>query len=311
MTQRMQLVSKVGQVLVKAGFSTTDPSDLLHSSFDIVARRDRAILVVKIALNANSVNDGVLRGTAALAEAVGGSALLIGTKAGQEPLEDGVMYSRMGIPLVTPGTLGDLVLEGIPPLVYAASGGFYVNVDSEILRKAREGGLSLGDLADMAGVSRRTIRMYEDGMGAKLEVALRLERGLGAELIVPVDPLACERMRKPEHADGHFEGMARDVFSKLGEIGYSVDPADRCPFDAVAHDDFVLLFTAVESKRPGLDRRARAIATLSRILEKHSVIFVDKLGERHNLEGAPLIGRAELRQVKDRKKVMDLVQERV
>jgi putative transcriptional regulator len=311
MTQRMQMVSKVQEVLDKGGFSATDPNDLLHSSFDIVARRDQAIIVLKVVLNANSINNGMLGGMATLANAVGGAPVLIGMKAGSEQIEDGVMYSRSGIPMISLGTFRDLVLDGVPPLVYAASGGFYVNVDSEVLRKAREGGLSLGDLADIAGVSRRSIRMYEDGMSAKLEVAMRLEEGLGVELIVPVDPLAYDRKGSVGATEPHFEGMARDVFSKLGEIGYSVEPADRCPFDAVTHDELVMLFTAVDLKRPGLDRRAKAIAALSRVLEKHSVIFVDKLGEKVNLEGTPLIGCGELRQARDKKRVMDLVQERV
>jgi putative transcriptional regulator len=201
--------------------------------------------------------------------------------------------------------------------VYAASGGFYVNLDSDILRKAREGGLSLGDLAEMAGVSRRTIKMYEDGMNAKLEVALRLEEGLGLELIVPVEALTCNQTRVGSQtgenmaSNQQFDRMARDIFTKLNKIGYSVDAAARCPFDAVARDGNVVLFTGVDQKKPGLEKRAKAIANLSRVLEKHSVIFVDRLGERVNLEGTPLIGSAELKKAKDRKKVMDLIEERV
>ena len=81
----------------------------------------------------------------------------------------------------------------------------------------------------------------------------------------------------------------------MNHIGYSVLPTARCPFDAVTMDKDVMLFTGVEQKRPGLDRRARAIANLSRVLGKHSVIFVDRLGECVNLEGTPLIGRGELK----------------
>jgi putative transcriptional regulator len=252
-----------------------------------------------------------------LAYAVEGSPLLIALKSGNEPIEDGVTYSRSAIPLISYGTLRDLIEDGIPPMVYAASGGFYVNLDAEILRKAREGGLSLGDIAEMAGVSRRAIKMYEDGMNAKLEVALRLEEGLGVELIVPVDTFTCNQTRfgdcvseKPANSE-QFQGMARDIFMKLNKIGYSVDHVTRCPFDAVARDKDVVLFTGVDQKKPGLDKRAKAIANLSRILEKHSVIFVDRLGERVNLEGTPLIGSGELKMAKDKKKVMDLIEERV
>jgi len=316
MKSREQTIVEVQGFLMRAGFATSDPKDLAHAGFDIVARRGSTILIIKVVTNANSLNEQMLAGMKTLAHAVEGSPLLIAPKSGNESIEDGVTYSRFGIPLISYGTLRDLIEDGIPPMVYAASGGFYVNLDSDILRKAREGGLSLGDLAEMAGVNRRTIKMYEDGMNAKLEVAMRLEEGLGVELIVPVEPFTCnqtwvgdqtgEKLANSEQ----FQGMARDIFMKLNKIGYSVDRATRCPFDAVARDKDVVLFTGVDQKKPGLDKRAKAIAHLSRILEKHSVIFVDKLGERVNLEGTPLIGSGELKMAKDKKNVMDLIEER-
>ena len=310
MVQRDTLISNILKVLQRAGFATSDPKDLAHAGFDIVARRQSMILVIKVVLNANSLAEPMMASMKNLAGAVEGSALLIAVKSGDEAIEDDVAYSRSGVPLISSQTFSDLIEEGIPPMVYAASGGFYVDIDSEILRKAREGGLSLGDLADIAGVSRRSIRMYEDGMNAKLEVAMRLEKGLGVELILPLDPLNY-RPGKGNTAQDDFQGIAREIFTRLNHIGYSVLPTARCPFDAVTMDKDVMLFTGVEQKRPGLDRRARAIANLSRVLGKHSVIFVDRLGECVNLEGTPLIGRGELKMARDKKKVMDLIEERV
>lgn len=308
---RNETVTDLHGMLLRAGFAASDPKDLVHSGFDIVARRDQIILVIKAVTNANSLNEEMLAGMRTLANAVRGSAILIALKSGTEPVEDGVVYTRAGIPMISMGTLRDLIEDGIPPIVYAASGGFYVEVDSEVLRKAREGGLSLGDIAEMAGVTRRTIKMYEDGMSAKLDVALRIEKGLGKELIVPLDPLSC---RGADGSSGHpeeFHGLAGEIFLRLSHIGYNVNPAARCPFDGVATDSDVVLLAGVDQKKPGLDRRAKAISVLSRVLEKHSVIFVDRLGERLNLEGTPLICTSELQKARDRKKVMDLIEERV
>ena len=235
---------------------------------------------------------------------------MIAARSGKDNLEDGVMYTRVRVALISPQTFHDLIVNGIPPMVYAASGGFYVNVDSEMLRKAREGGLSLGDLADMAGVSRRSIKMYEDGMNAKLEVAMRLEERLGLELILPVDPFKWEPDVSRKQGGDMGQGLAKDIFMRLHRIGYSVNLAEKCPFDALTHDDDVILFTGIDQKRPGLDRRARVIAALSRILEKHSVIFVDKLGDRVNIGGAPVIGCNELRKAHEKKNIIDLIEER-
>ena len=311
MKSRSQTIVDIHVFLQRAGFAVSDPKDLVHAGFDLVARRDLVIIVIKVMANANSLSGDMLAGMKTLAHAVAGSPILVALKSGAEPIEDGVVYTRSGIPMVSFGTLKDLIEEGIPPMVYTAGGGFYVEVDSEVLRKAREGGMSLGDLAEMAGVSRRTIRMYEDGMNAKLDVALRLEKGLSTELIAPLNPLVCSNIQSGPEPPEVVGELARDIFRKLVLIGYSVEPSARCPFDAVTHDKNVVLFTGIDRKRPGLDRRAKAIATLSRILEKHAVIFVDRLGEKLNLEGAPLICTEELRCAKDKKKVMDLIEERL
>jgi putative transcriptional regulator len=310
MISREALVRDIHATLVKAGFATSDPKNIVHSSFDIVARKESMILIIKVVLNASSVSERAVVGMATLAKAVDGSPVIIASKTGKTRIEDGVMYMRANIPMISPQTLFDLVIEGVPPMVYAASGGLYVKVDSEILREVREGGASLGDLAEVGGVQRRTIQMYEEGMSAKLEVALRLEERLGVELILPVNPLAEQRSAPGYRSAGESKGLAKEVFDDLNRIGYSVDIAPRCPFDAVTHDDDVVLFTGVDKKRADINKRAKAIANLSRILEKHSVIFVDRLGEKVNLEGSPLVGSKELKEIESKKRVIELIEER-
>ncbi|MFO7618567.1 MAG: helix-turn-helix domain-containing protein, partial [Thermoplasmata archaeon] len=231
MTQRQRLIADVHGILVKGGFVTSDPKDLVHAGFDIVARKDSVILVIKIILNANSLSEGMLASMKSLASAIDGSGIIVAAKSGNDGIEDGVTYSRAGVPLISHHTLEDLILEGVPPLVYAASGGFYVNIDSDVLRRARSGGLSLGDLAEIAGVSRRTIKMYEDGMSAKMEIALRLEEGLGVELILPLDPLKSCKASKSNFENEDYDSIAREIFHTLNRIGYSIMPMSRCPFD--------------------------------------------------------------------------------
>lgn len=312
MASRDMLLKEIHKLLQNSGFATSDPKDLVHAGFDIVARKEQLILIVKVAANASSLTRQAVAGMTTLARAVNGSPLIIAMKNGSEPIEDGVMYTRAGIPLLSPQSFYDLVIEGVPPLVYAASGGYYVSIDSEVIRKAREEGKSLGELAEMAGVSRRTIRMYEDGMGAKLEVAIRLEEKMDAELIIAADPLANVPDRPDDVNDEHsLEGMARDIFLKLHEIGYSVELAKRCPFDAVTQDKNTILFTGIGQKDSDLARRARVISNLSKILEKHSVIFVDKRGSKMNIGGTPIIGCEELNKARDKRKIMDMIEERV
>jgi len=308
---RVQLLQETQRLLAKAEFSTSDPKDIFHASFDLVARRDDVILVIKVMLNADSISSKAVSGLLTLVRAVNGSGIIISARSGNAEIEDGVVYTRAGIPVISFLTLHDLMLEGVPPLVYAASWGLYVKLDDGALKQARAGGLSLGDIAEIGGVSRRTIKMYEDGMNAKVEVAIRLEEGLGSGVVVPLDVLSLSAKNPPDSLClGSPPGLARDVFNKLQKIGYSVEVAPRCPFDAVTHDKNVVLFTGIDKKRPGLPSRAKAIANLSRILEKHSVIFVDKLGERVNLEGSPVVASGELSKIDSKRRMLELIEER-
>jgi putative transcriptional regulator len=311
MSSRLVLIEDVRNVLIRSGFATSDPKDLLHAGFDIVARKGPIILVIKAVFNADSVNERAVGGMITLTRVIDGSPLIIALKAGSSAVEDGVVYTRTGIPVLSPITFSDMLIEGVPPMVYAASGGFYTRIDSDLLKKVREGGVSLGDLADMGGISRRTVKMYEDGMNAKLDIALRLEERLGMELILPVNPLLWKVERVISQTSEEITNeLTRVVFEKLHMIGYAVDQTDRCPFDAITHDEKVMLFTGVDVKRSDISRRAKAICNLSRILKKHAVIFVDRLGMKVNLEGAPLIANDELRKIEDKKRVLELVEER-
>src|SRR5207237_10636915 len=120
-----------------------------------------------------------------------GAPLVVWDRRGAVLLEDGFIYSRFGVPILCRSTLLDFLEEVVPPFLFSAPGGLYVRLDATALRRLRdERGLSLGALAEMAGVSRRTIQMYLEGMGATLDVARRLDDFLKEPLGLPADPLS-------------------------------------------------------------------------------------------------------------------------
>ncbi len=310
---RDELVKDVRNMLVKTGFSSSDPSFLQHAGFDLVARRDRLIMILKILTNVDSVDRQGMASMVALARAVEGTPIIIGLKMASAAMEDGVVYSRYGIPAFTRNTLFDLFVEGVPPMVYSAPGGLYVRLDSDVLREMREKGMSLGELAEVAGVSRRTIQMYEDGMGAKLEAAIRLEEHLGIELINPIDPLSISQ----KYYEGSLDmdgavvpDMMKAIFEQLHDMGYSVQLTNRCPFDALTSDRRNLLFTGVGQLDSHIKRRARVMANISKLLERKSVFFVERRKGRVSLEGTPLIEYSELGTIHEKKKIIQIIDDR-
>jgi len=269
------------------------------------------LLIIKVLTNVDAFSKPVANELKTLTKFLEASPLLIGEKSGAGEIEDDVIYLRHGVPIISKGTFDNLFLGGVPPLMYASPGGFYVRLDTDIIRMAREKKkISLGTLAEIAGVSRRAIQMYEEGMSAMIDVAVRLENFLGEPVVLPIDPFSYASETPDEEIEfDMFEDFEKNVFAKLNEIGYRVVPILRCPFNALTKDKKTLILTGVERYAMSLVKKAHIVTNLSKVTEKHSVFFVD-YSEKQNLEGTPLISIGELKKINDPEKIVELILER-
>jgi putative transcriptional regulator len=307
--RREDLLVRVRQSLGKAGFFISDPHNIRSISFDVIARRDKQLIIAKVLTNIDSLSAEDAEQLSVIANALQGSPLVIGLHSSSGKLEDGILYSRFGVPIISEVTFHEHVLEGVPPFVYAAPGGLYVRLDGELLRRIRqERNISLGTLAEVAGVSRKAIQMYESGMGAMIEIAAKIEEFLNEPIVVPLNPFSytaeVERTLRTFEA---FKGLNRDVFEMLREIGYSVVPTIRCPFDALASEHDLLLLTGIGESPEMALRKARVVGNISRVTEKKSVIFVQDKPTKEDIEGTPLITKDELRRADDVDDVLELI----
>ncbi|MGQ9587595.1 MAG: transcriptional regulator [Thermoplasmata archaeon] len=309
---REELISTLRETLAKSGFFVSDPHNIRSISFDIIARRDKQLLIIKALSNIDSLSSEDAEQLRVLANALNGSPLVIGLHSSAGKLEDGILYSRFGIPIMSEAAFHETMLEGVPPFVYAAPGGLYVRLDGELIRKLRqERNISLGMLAEVAGVSRKAIQMYESGMGAMVEIAARIEEFLNEPIVVPLNPFSYTiEVEKVLRSFDEFEGLNRDVFEMLREIGYSVVPTIRCPFDALAKEEETLLLTGVGEDPQVTARKARVVGNISRVTEKKSVIFVKQETSIESIDGTPLITQDELRRADDTDDVLELILQR-
>lgn len=309
---RDELTKNLRRVLAKAGFFLSDPHNIRSISFDVVARRDKQLLIIKALTNIDSLSAEDAEQLRVLAKALDGSPLVVGLHSGAGKLEDGILYSRFGIPIISEATFEEHILEGVPPFVYAAPGGLYVRLDGDHIRQIRqERNISLGTLAEVAGVSRKAIQMYESGMGAMVEIAARIEEFLNEPIVVPLNPFSYNaEIARALRTFDEFKGLNRDVFEMLKELGYSVTPTIRCPFDALALEDEFLLLTGIGEDPLMTERKARVVGNISRVTEKKSVIFVRQKTSVKEIEGTPLITKDELRKADDSDDVIELILQR-
>jgi len=315
--ERTELLEKVRDVLINGGFYVSDLYSMRLTGFDIVARRDDSLLIIKVLTNVDSLSEDVAKELRTLSFLLKASPLLIGEKNGASTLEDDVIYFRFGIQAITLDTFENHVLEGIPVKVYAAPGGLYVNLDEEKLRKLRQKkGISLGAFARYVNVSRRTVSMYEEGMNARIEVAQRIEELLENPVTIPFDLL---KNSVPDNEitpifQQHLENIRefqREIFFLLQNVGYKIIPMDRCPFEALSKDKENILLTCVHRYNNRLIKKAQIVSSISKITEKHAVLFTDKDINKRNVEGTPIIIEKELKKIRDPEDVFTLILERI
>ena len=302
--------------MIKAGFYVSELYSLRPIGFDLVARRDNSLLIIKVLTNIDALSKDVARELRTLSILLKGCPLLIGIRSGIGILQEDVVYDRFGIQAITSETLKTHLLEGIPLEVYAAPGGLYVNLDQNRIKKLRnEQNVSLGSFAKSLKVSRRTVQMYEDGMNASIEVAIRIEDFLGTNVTVPIDILRHKTLKKEFHpasleTEG-FREFQREVFSILEHVGYKVIPLERAPFEAVSQDKKKILLTCVDEYNKKLLKKAQAVSSISRITERHAVLITDKDVHKTSIEGTPLIIKKELKKVRGPEEILDLILERL
>ncbi len=312
---RSALVGNVTAMLEDAGFVVSERCAIRPKSFDIAARRGEDLLLLKILANIDAFNEATGHEMRRLGTYLQATPLVIGLRSRDEDLKPDVTYFRHGVPVLSPDTAYNLFIEEVPPLIYAAPGGLYVNIDGDLLADEREDrDWSLGQLASELGVSRRTVSKYEDGMNASVEVAMELQDLFDAPLTSPVDVLeGADDVHESEATPDDPEADPDDeqVVAVLTRAGYSVHPTVRSPFTAVSEgeDDSDVVLTGHSEFTKAAEKRARIMSSIGQVTRTRSVYVVDR-AKQENVDGTALVERDELADLRSAAELRDVIRER-
>lgn len=312
---RSALVGNVIAMLEDAGFLVSDRCAVRPKSFDIAARRGEEIILVKILGNIDSFDTAIGTEMRRLGLYLDATPLVIGLRTRDEQLDPGVVYFRHGVPVLSPDTAMDLFVEEVPPLIYAAPGGLYVNIDGTVLSDVREDReWSLGQLATELGVSRRTVSKYEDGMNASVEVAIQLEELFDAPLTDPIDVFDPESVHEDDSPpdDAEVDPDDEQLVTVLTRVGFDVHPTRRSPFKAVSEDDRerMKMLTGHSAFTRTAEKRAKIMSSVGHVTKTTSVYVVEDTN-RESVDGTALIQREEIEAIDDSDSLRELVRERV
>ena len=312
---RSALVGNVTSMLEDAGFTVSDRCAIRPKSFDIAARRKKDVVLLKVLANVDAFGGQTGAEMRRLGEYLEATPMVIGLRTRNEDLKPGVVYFRHGVPVLSPDSAMDLFVEEVPPLIYAAPGGLYVNIDGELLSDVRsDREWSLGRLASELSVSRRTVSKYEDGMSASVDVAAELEEIFDRPLASPVSVLdGAEEVRDgvddPDEPDADPDDA--HLITVLTRVGFDVHPTVRAPFKAVSEDeegDRKMLTGHSEFNRTA-EKRARIMSSVGHVTRTRSVYVVER-ARQESVEGTALIEREEMEDIDDAEELGDLIRER-
>jgi len=280
----MENAVHLGVALKEAGFQVSQICCSRPSCFDFAARKEDKTVLVKVNSDVDTFPAQSARELKVIAGRLSAASLIISQQAHGKPLEDDTVYSRNAVFVVTEKTIRNIVLQTANPLIYAGPGGYTVEVDGVLIEKRRkELGLSVGKLAAMVGVSRRTLYGYERGMTrASVASAYKLAKTLGVPVVKPINVLGRTRRQsqclllKAKHAIAG-KVLLQKVFRKFAFC--DISPVHRAPFDFVMNvpsGGYVIVGSVALNGERNLGNRVEELLSICQVVHAYPVLVTEK-----------------------------------
>lgn len=242
---RQTLSQRVLDTLTRNGFSYQGFFEG-NSSFDVIARRENLVLILKVLQNIDALRQEHARDLQKLGHAFHAHSLVIGEKSKVYELQSGVVYERYQVPVLSLEGF-DALLQSRFPLLRSFKGQQVVELDTEKLRWEREhASMTLKELSEAAGISLETLHRYEHGYPAQQEVAEKLEKILQTNLIRAINLFAYHPVapvdRPSEIPDSALE--------QLRELGLKLSVFERAPVNAAGTEHPLLISHVRANQNP-------------------------------------------------------------
>lgn len=291
-------------VLKEAGFTVSQRCCSRPSCFDIAARKNASIILIKVQPDIGCASPYDSLELRIISENVSAASLFISEKTRERPLEDDTVYSRYNVLAVTSKTFENIVLRKIYPLIQAGPGGYYVEIDGEIIKRRRQDlGLSIGEIAEKVGVSRRTLYGYERGMAkASVTAAYNLLYTLKVPVAKTVNIFEVPKKQRKifiARTRGLIirNKLLQRIFKKLA--GNNIVAVKKAPFDfviAVPEENMRIIGGVAGESETALSQRVDEILSFSKVVKAHPVLVTEN--QKPLDKDVPCIPSGELSRIK-------------
>ena len=278
----------------RIGFSVAYAGNL-RSCFDVIAEKKGRILILKFVRNIDAIEGSSAAALKKLSAFFDGEAMVVGSIRKGSRLEEGVRFSRHGVPCVSASSLE-----------YVAGGGRLATaekfvkarckIDGSVLRRLRKiSGLSMRALARASGVSKDSIYRYESGSPhAKADNLRVLEDFFGEQL--------------SEKADTPPPGPAAPPYRRInGRLDVGFISMHSAPFAMVGKGRF-RYEASVQANGRTMRKMAALYGRLSDVLgDDYSFFITAERDPRHRIHGIPALKKSELERTCNEEELIALI----
>ena len=254
-----KLVDKLGIFLLKDGFTV---KSLTRTCFDLLARKQNKILLIKVLEDANAVSKDYTYAMNTISSYIGAVPVIIAEKAGNK-LEDNILYTRFNLYTLNFNTFVNSIKNKFP-FVKRTQAGFTVSIAGNKLRKKRqEKGYSFNYLSKKVGVTSRMIDKYEKGNSEiTINKAMKIYDIFGHQVFNEINIFS---------GNNKIESNYKSDFSKKYiDLGFEASDTNKSPFDIIAKKDNELILTGIGDKeRPDF-------SSLSKLLDADNLVIFNK-----------------------------------
>jgi putative transcriptional regulator len=301
MFKKFFLLQDIVKTLVRKEFDVT----ISRGCFDVAAKRE-LLLLLKVLFNIDGMEREAAVNLKAISYFVSAYPLIISLKNNREKLKDEIIYSRFGVPVVTPKTFKK-VIEEDAAYCFSIKGKHLAKVNVKKIRKRRmELNYSLSKLSYLTKISKKTLYNIErEKVIPSMETAKKLEKVLKTKLILSFELEMPEKIvLSPKR---HFE---KRVSKKFFEIGIENSPVYSAPFNLVGREGYSII-TKLSEKPKIVKGEVDVIKDLSIMFSSLPLVVAKKVRGVTCVSGVPIFLESELSGIESSHELKKLIEERI
>ena len=254
-----KIIDKLAVFLLKDGFTV---KTLTRTCFDLLARRDDKILLIKVLEDANAMSKEYTDAMNLVSSYIGAVSIIISEKAGNK-LEDNVLYTRFDLYTLNFNTFVNSIKNKFP-FVRRTQAGFTISIaGGKLKRKREEKGYSLNYLSKKVGVTSRMIDKYEKGNSEiTISKAMKIYNIFGPNVFNEINIFSRKNKIQSNYKS--------DLSKKYIDLGFEASDTNKTPFDIIAKKENELILTGIG------DKTRRDFSSLSKLLDADNLIIFKK-----------------------------------